>query len=49
MEGRAIDVRLGGFSTSKLRDLARQMSRGGVGFYPKSDFVHLDSGAVRFW
>lgn len=49
MQGRAIDVRLGGFSTRKLHDLARQMSRGGVGFYPLSDFVHLDSGPVRFW
>jgi uncharacterized protein YcbK (DUF882 family) len=49
MQGRAIDVRLGGFSTRRLHELARQMGRGGVGFYPQSDFVHLDSGPVRFW
>jgi uncharacterized protein YcbK (DUF882 family) len=49
MQGRAIDVRLGGFSTTRLHELARQMARGGVGFYPRSDFVHLDSGPVRFW
>jgi uncharacterized protein YcbK (DUF882 family) len=49
MEGRAIDVRLAGFSTRKLRELALQMGRGGVGYYPKSDFVHLDNGRVRFW
>jgi uncharacterized protein YcbK (DUF882 family) len=49
MQGRAVDVRLGGFSTRRLHDLARQMGRGGVGFYPRSDFVHLDSGSVRFW
>jgi uncharacterized protein YcbK (DUF882 family) len=49
MEGRAIDVRLGGVATRKLHELALQMQRGGVGFYPKSDFVHLDNGAVRFW
>jgi uncharacterized protein YcbK (DUF882 family) len=49
MQGRAIDVRLGGFSTRRLRELALRMRRGGVGFYPKSDFVHLDSGSVRFW
>jgi uncharacterized protein YcbK (DUF882 family) len=49
MQGRAIDVRLGGFSTRRLHELARQMGRGGVGFYPQSDFVHLDSGSVRFW
>ena len=49
MQGRAIDVRLPGFSTSQLHDLARSMGRGGVGFYPRSDFVHVDSGPVRFW
>jgi uncharacterized protein YcbK (DUF882 family) len=49
IQGRAIDVRLGGFSTRRLHELARQMGRGGVGFYPRSDFVHLDSGPVRFW
>jgi len=49
LQGRAIDVRLGGFSTRRLHELARQMGRGGVGFYPQSDFVHLDSGPVRFW
>ena len=49
MEGRAIDVRLGGFPTHKLRELALTMRRGGVGFYPRSDFVHLDCGRVRFW
>jgi uncharacterized protein YcbK (DUF882 family) len=49
MQGRAIDVRLAGFSTSELHALARTMGRGGAGFYPRSDFVHLDSGPVRFW
>lgn len=49
IQGRAIDVRLGGFPTRKLHELALQMGRGGVGFYAKSDFVHLDNGAVRFW
>jgi uncharacterized protein YcbK (DUF882 family) len=49
MEGRAIDIRLGGFPTHKLRELALSLQRGGVGFYPKSDFVHIDSGRVRFW
>jgi uncharacterized protein YcbK (DUF882 family) len=49
MQGQAIDVRLGGFSTRRLHELATQMGRGGVGFYPQSDFVHLDSGRVRFW
>jgi uncharacterized protein YcbK (DUF882 family) len=49
MQGRAIDVRLPGFPTSKLHELALQMQRGGVGFYRASDFVHLDTGRVRFW
>ncbi len=49
MQGRAIDVRLSGFSTRTLHQLALGMRRGGVGFYPASDFVHLDNGRVRSW
>jgi len=49
MEGRAIDVRLPGFPTRRLRDIGLAMRRGGVGYYPASDFVHLDTGRVRSW
>lgn len=49
MEGRAIDVRLPGFPTRRLRDIGLAMRRGGVGYYPASDFVHLDTGRIRFW
>lgn len=49
MEGRAIDVRLRGCSCARLRDLAIDLQRGGVGYYAKSDFVHLDTGRVRRW
>jgi uncharacterized protein YcbK (DUF882 family) len=49
MEGRAIDVRLRGFPTEKLRDVAVALHRGGVGFYAASDFVHVDTGRVRVW
>jgi uncharacterized protein YcbK (DUF882 family) len=49
LQGRAIDVRLPGFATRKLRELALEMGRGGVGFYPQPDFVHLDNGRVRYW
>jgi uncharacterized protein YcbK (DUF882 family) len=49
MQGRAIDVRLQGYPTARLHELALQMQRGGVGFYPASDFVHVDDGRVRSW
>ena len=49
MDGRAIDVRLQGYSTAKLRDVALALQRGGVGYYAKSDFVHLDTGRIRTW
>jgi len=49
MQGRAIDVRLRGFATLKLRDLAIALHRGGVGFYAAPDFVHVDTGRVRLW
>lgn len=47
--GRAIDVRLEGCPTSRLHRFARALARGGVGYYPASDFVHVDTGRVRFW
>lgn len=49
MQGQAIDVRLGGTPTSQLRRAALSLARGGVGYYPESDFVHLDTGRVRSW
>ena len=47
--GKAIDFRLPGVDTAKLRDTAKALRRGGVGYYRKSDFVHVDSGRVRYW
>ena len=47
--GQAIDVRLRGVETASLRRAALAQRRGGVGFYPDLDFVHLDTGRVRFW
>lgn len=47
--GKAIDVRLEGVRTNRLRDVALSMNRGGVGFYETSDFVHLDTGRPRSW
>lgn len=49
MEGRAIDIRLSDVPTRELGVKARSMKRGGVGYYAKSDFIHLDTGRVRSW
>jgi uncharacterized protein YcbK (DUF882 family) len=49
MEGHAIDVRLKDCPLARLRDLALAARRGGVGFYPRSNFVHIDTGRVRSW
>ena len=49
MDGRAIDVRLPGVSLSDLRDAAVSMKAGGVGYYPRDNFVHVDTGQVRRW
>lgn len=49
MDGRAIDVRLQGVTCARLRDFALTAARGGVGYYHRSDFVHLDTGRVRSW
>ena len=49
MDGRAIDVRLAGCDTARLRDAAIALRGGGVGYYPESDFVHLDTGRFRTW
>ncbi len=47
--GKAIDVRLSGTPTRQLQRAALATAQGGVGFYPGSDFVHLDTGRVRAW
>lgn len=49
MQGQAIDIRLVGYRTDRLRDLALSMNSGGVGYYRKSDFIHVDTGRVRTW
>ncbi len=49
MQAEAIDIRLPGLSTARLRDAALGLNRGGVGYYPASDFVHVDVGRVRHW
>jgi uncharacterized protein YcbK (DUF882 family) len=49
MKGQAIDVRLADIPLPKLRSAAVSVRRGGVGFYPASNFVHVDTGRVRAW
>ena len=49
MKGKALDFRLPGTDTAVLRDTARAMKRGGVGYYRKSDFIQIDTGRVRNW
>jgi uncharacterized protein YcbK (DUF882 family) len=49
MLAEAIDIRLPGIPTSRLRDAALRLRRGGVGYYSASNFVHVDVGRVRRW
>ncbi|MDE1173415.1 MAG: DUF882 domain-containing protein [Parvibaculaceae bacterium] len=49
MRGMAIDIRVAGRRTSSIQKLALSLQRGGVGYYPASDFVHVDVGPVRTW
>ena len=49
MQAKAIDIRVAGVATSRLRDAALSLHGGGVGYYPVSQFVHVDVGPVRKW
>jgi uncharacterized protein YcbK (DUF882 family) len=47
--GEAIDIRMSGMSLSYIHAAAHELDRGGVGYYPWSDFIHVDIGRVRSW
>lgn len=49
MTGQAADMRMPGISLKTLRDTGRSVRAGGVGYYPSSNFVHIDTGRVRSW
>jgi uncharacterized protein YcbK (DUF882 family) len=49
VEAKAIDIRVPGVGTRALRDVALSLDEGGVGYYPRSQFVHVDVGPVRRW
>jgi uncharacterized protein YcbK (DUF882 family) len=49
MNGNAMDIRFPDVAVFKIRQAARSLQMGGVGFYPRSGFVHLDTGPIRYW
>ena len=49
MKGQAADIHIPGYSTRRLRNIAKGLEVGGVGYYPRSDFIHVDTGDVRSW
>ena len=49
MQGKAIDIRLNGCDLKQLHKAALSLKAGGVGYYPSSDFIHVDVGRVRRW
>lgn len=49
MNGNAMDIRMPGVPVYQIRQAAYALNMGGVGFYPRSGFVHLDTGPVRYW
>jgi uncharacterized protein YcbK (DUF882 family) len=49
MQGLAIDIRVPGRDLTRVREAAISLKGGGVGYYPRSGFVHLDVGRVRYW
>jgi uncharacterized protein YcbK (DUF882 family) len=49
MYGKAIDIYMPGRSVSALYRAARSLKAGGIGYYPKCNTIHLDTGPVRTW
>ncbi|MDH5298222.1 MAG: DUF882 domain-containing protein [Desulfobulbaceae bacterium] len=49
LEGRALDIRIPGVNLSTLHRVALNLKMGGVGYYPETGFIHLDSGSFRTW
>ena len=49
IEGKAVDIRMDELSTREIRQAGLALGMGGVGYYPRSNFVHLDTGRIRNW
>jgi uncharacterized protein YcbK (DUF882 family) len=49
IEGKAVDIRMTDVDTRTIRQVGLALQQGGVGYYPRADFVHLDTGRIRSW
>jgi uncharacterized protein YcbK (DUF882 family) len=49
IEGKAVDIRMSDVDTRTIREVGLALQQGGVGYYPRADFVHLDTGRIRSW
>lgn len=49
VKGKAVDIRIPGYGTNTVRRVAMGLKQGGVGYYPRSRYVHIDTGPVRSW
>ena len=49
VQGQAVDIRIPGVELSRIRNAGLSLNRGGVGYYPRSNFVHIDTGPIRHW
>ena len=49
MYGKAVDISMPGYSLRGIRKVAMKLKSGGIGYYPRSKFLHLDVGEVRYW
>jgi len=49
IEGQAVDIRVPGHRLNHVRAAAVSLRGGGIGYYPHSDFIHIDTGRIRYW
>lgn len=49
LQGMAADINLPGYSLAILKRAAIDLYAGGVGYYPRSNFIHIDTGRIRYW
>ncbi len=49
IKGMAMDLRIPGIPTKAIREASKTMGVGGVGWYPRQGFVHIDTGPIRYW